>query len=1144
MDFTKKLGMQKGNTNPNIDEKALRKYINFKLQALGQPANLSFKAEGESEKAFLEMATWFFKDYDKKNRTLARSLCPDDNKIQNFIDDYFGDTASLLPSPTFILDRWGLAAMLSLPADSNEYENPYIKSYRIKQGVLHNPVHDRRTTKGSFHVAEGGLLIPDDKITVPKQAAAKMLWHAFNPPKQMLELPFTANQSQKAECFVSVLLKPIVAPEIASKQEEKNMHIRFFVPGSCVSALQFVESIFGNEADPFLLENNPDLDVEHYCGITGGIILAPHLIHLTKKELGLPHKSQASETEIKNNMFYQNEDELYNNGSAFKLTFRNKNGIFTIIADSYFGYCKKEVKTQISFASNLTGFSEEEHSGGALAFPRYNIGDNFYGKKIFAKHKHTFSEFVQKYKNMLDIQPINYAIDKNFSDIIYIPENAEIDLWHEKVAWEFNQTNYSIRLLPGKHYMHPSGFSVSMHKHPTAPTWRLVLTSPVGAMCHKPCTVSGGGKSEISKALDNSIIYNTMHINDFNKDIELAEKIINTDFKKRWKTDPHRTKSSRSILSEERSLGSVIKLLTPSPLFTDEHNEFVKTIPPHVKALIFMIKLTYRKEWGNNWKEKFSVDWVNGRQGHQLQYNNRKIIASYLRVGFNSDTSWKIHKLRTDFYPAAKIQLEDDISVSTVIANESEGFITANPKHKSVKIVKNCEYRLFQRPDDAIHRGFDKQAEYDLSGKNMFICNYQPLSPDDAIEIKERAISYNLYTAPIQKVIDEGAKGKGYFISSSHPRVLDDGSKSKNVRYLQNRPDFTNPIDYYLADLRTKMHYKLDANTPILRAVNHVLPGRRNNRPEPNIKGLSVYSPIHYQELPELFMDFISSLTGKSPSTTGAGSEGALTKAPFNAITPIADLNSALLSYILTGYQGFSTAAGWVGTESRFDHDVSVLIPELWCRINENKFDAKMLVVIGALEKVNNFEFEGKTIEASRLGYRITEIFLQRYFGKIFDEPSKIFEDNVLRPEKQDLTAFAEGVENIIEAQKTAALRYFNDKSIEYAIPPLKALLHIMAFGSFEGKGIEDIEIRNMFLRKNVVSSKWYFSRLKAKQQFDIELISKKIKAINIAKQKATEQKLAIDDKFKNAMQKLSYYSSEEYLKSLNGSIGLEPKFG
>ena len=58
---------------------------------------------------------------------------------------------------------------------------------------------------------------------------------------------------------------------------------------------------------------------------------------------------------------------------------------------------------------------------------------------------------------------------------------------------------------------------------------------------------------------------------------------------------------------------------------------------------------------------------------------------------------------------------------------------------------------------------------------------------------------------------------------------------------------------------------------------------------------LAVYNPIHYMELPELFMEFIASLTGKSPSTTGAGSEGALTKGPFNALPPIYDLNSALL---------------------------------------------------------------------------------------------------------------------------------------------------------------------------------------------------------------------------------------------------------
>jgi len=80
-------------------------------------------------------------------------------------------------------------------------------------------------------------------------------------------------------------------------------------------------------------------------------------------------------------------------------------------------------------------------------------------------------------------------------------------------------------------------------------------------------------------------------------------------------------------------------------------------------------------------------------------------------------------------------------------------------------------------------------------------------------------------------------------------------------------------------------------------------------------------------------MDFVCSLTGKSPSTTGAGSEGALTKAPFNALCPVIDLNNALVSFILTGYHGFTTPAGYIGHKYRVDHDLSLLIPELWARM-------------------------------------------------------------------------------------------------------------------------------------------------------------------------------------------------------------------
>ena len=80
-----------------------------------------------------------------------------------------------------MLDRPGLARVLSLPVDRDEFASGILNSYRVKQGVLHNPRSDRRTTQGIFHVAEGGLPIPDDKIGVPKAAFGKLLQPRLQP---------------------------------------------------------------------------------------------------------------------------------------------------------------------------------------------------------------------------------------------------------------------------------------------------------------------------------------------------------------------------------------------------------------------------------------------------------------------------------------------------------------------------------------------------------------------------------------------------------------------------------------------------------------------------------------------------------------------------------------------------------------------------------------------------------------------------------------------------------------------------------------------------------------------------------------------------------------------------------------------------
>ena len=165
------------------------------------------------------------------------------------------------------------------------------------------------------------------------------------------------------------------------------------------------------------------------------------------------------------------------------------------------------------------------------------------------------------------------------------------------------------------------------------------------------------------------------------------------------------------------------------------------------------------------------------------------------------------------------------------------------------------------------------------------------------------------------------------------------------------------------------------------------------------IRPLCVYGPIHYQELPELFMDYVCSLTGTSPSTTGAGSEGALTKGPFNALAATADLNNALVSMLLTGYAGFSSAAGFIGPRYRVDHDISLLIPEIWCRLFPHERDPKRLIEAGHLEKLEDYEFDGKQVLASRLGYRITAKFVHTYFGRVFDNPTAVFTEEILRPE-------------------------------------------------------------------------------------------------------------------------------------------------
>jgi hypothetical protein len=565
---------------------------------------------------------------------------------------------------------------------------------------------------------------------------------------------------------------------------------------------------------------------------------------------------------------------------------------------------------------------------------------------------------------------------------------------------------------------------------------------------------------------------------------------------------------------------------------------------------VLIVKRFYRASWEQDWRKRFSVDSINGEPGHELKYRNQKLITLYLRVGFTADGSWRTYSLRKDFWAAEKLQTEDDITASTVVpARELKGLLFDElNQHASHKFAANCEFRLFQRPDEAIVRGYDKTAEADFGRRGNFFSNYEPLDLPAAKAMVEDVIEFDKFTEPMQDIIGKflASPKPDYFMSTAHPRVVN-GVPTKNPRYLQDRPDLHDERTWYLAEMGARMHRRLSLTDAVHFPVTSVLTGRRNNPPDKDagIRTLAVYSPLHYQELPELFMDYIASLTGKSPSTTGAGSEGALTKGPFNCLPAIIDLNNALVSYLVCEHSGFSSAAGHIGHKYRVDHDISMLFPEVWSRMFLSERNPAYLIENDYLEQVKDHEHNGQLVHSSRLGYRITQKFVNDFFGRMFSGPDALFEEDMLRPELQDADNFADGVNNIVETHQKVALSYFNDGTVQYACPPLKALLHIMAYGEFEGMDAHNPEFRNLFTSESLYASDWYRERLLTRQKVAVRQGEKVIQAISLvlAAKDYTDQneRQILEARLQETRLMVMRYESDDYLTRLHGTLGTDP---
>ncbi|MFM8359674.1 MAG: hypothetical protein ACKOET_14095, partial [Verrucomicrobiota bacterium] len=187
----------------------------------------------------------------------------------------------------------------------------------------------------------------------------------------------------------------------------------------------------------------------------------------------------------------------------------------------------------------------------------------------------------------------------------------------------------------------------------------------------------------------------------------------------------------------------------------------------------------------------------------------------------------------------------------------------------------------------------------------------------------------------------------------------------------------------------------------------------------------------------------------------------------------------------------------------------------------------------------------GRPVRASRLGWRVTPKFARTFLGRVFNHPHAVLTEEMLRPEQQDPQEFAEAVETVVATHRRVAEHYFADGSIEWACPPLKALLHLMRDGHHEGRGLEDAVLRGWFRREEVLASDWYARRLQARQRVESRLWRRHAEYLErfLARPnyEAEAERLGIRGRLSLARVELERLKSPEAWRDLAGTLGAEP---
>ena len=154
---------------------------------------------------------------------------------------------------------------------------------------------------------------------------------------------------------------------------------------------------------------------------------------------------------------------------------------------------------------------------------------------------------MQLLGDRVELQPEGYAVDRRYPDIFYVPENAEFHACAKAAcAGRTAAATQQLTLRAGRRLRAalglPSPAGKTDRRHGLAAGRRRGRD---GTLCHKPCTVSGGGKSEISKSIAQRHAQGPVFVSDYHSDMDQVAEILQKDFSAIYK-QPHAGRRARS----------------------------------------------------------------------------------------------------------------------------------------------------------------------------------------------------------------------------------------------------------------------------------------------------------------------------------------------------------------------------------------------------------------------------------------------------------------------------------------------------------------------------------------------------------------------------------------------------------------------